>query len=152
MLASQRWHMESNFRLVVPHRAMPSLCSPPSAARTGGRAISRPWEVSFREEVYCRFGHSRTWVQKQGPCSKASNWHLGVPGARLLVFACQSVGVVWRTGVSVCSLLLSHRKRHTGCVFTVLRTPMVLSGRGAEEVLHISGRLFCVFGHLAFKT
>lgn len=84
MLASQRWHTENHFRLMVSHRSMPSLCPLPSAVNTGGQAVLLPWEVSFEEEEpSCSFDHSRTWVQSRFLVPKLQSWHLGIPGARL---------------------------------------------------------------------
>lgn len=49
--------------------------------------------------LWCSFGRSRTWVQKQVPCSKASELAFGHPRCKAStpsVFACQKVGVGWR--------------------------------------------------------
>ena len=97
VLASQRWHTEDHFRLAASHRAMPSLCPLPSAVNTGGEAILLPWGGELEEEGLCvSFGHSRTWVEKQVPGSKASKLAFGRPRCKAStpsVFACQREGV-----------------------------------------------------------
>lgn len=117
-LASQRWHAEDHFRLVASHRAMPSLCPLPSAANTGGPNILIALGGEFEEEGLCiGFGHSRTWVEKQVPGSKASELAFGRPRCTApapSVFACQRMGgglgdVSEGTGI-IHSPSLSHRK------------------------------------------
>lgn len=98
VLVSQRWHTENHFRLSVPHRAMPSLCL--SAFCCTHRGLShltapRGELEEEEEEVYCRFGHSRTWVQKQGPCSKASKLAFGRPRCKAFTALLSSPARAW---------------------------------------------------------
>lgn len=78
------------------------------------------------EELCCSFGHSRTWVQKQDPCSKASELAFGRPrctASTPSVFTCQRVGVGWTMRARV------HRVSAVPCcptgnvVFTDLSPP-----------------------------
>lgn len=81
----------------------------------GGRNNLIALGGELEEEGLCfSFGHSRTWVEKQVPGSKASELAFGHPrctASTPSVFACQRAGVGWgEVGVSVRSPLLSHRK------------------------------------------
>lgn len=83
ILVSQCWQIQDRFRLVASHRAMPSLCPPPSAASAGGEAILLPWEVSLRKRdsalVLVTVGLG---LENRSLDPKPPSWHLHVPGAR----------------------------------------------------------------------